>query len=72
MVKWTKMKVLVKYVCVNSSSYVIHYCKLCLFVINVHSSILGSLLGFNIQFVFLMCVVYVLYFICNFVCCVSF
>ena len=35
-----------------------------------YTSTLGSLLSLNTRFVFLMCVVYVLYCICNFVCCV--
>ena len=41
---------------------------MCQIFINVDSSTLGSLLGLNTHFTFLMCVVYVLYYICNVVC----
>jgi hypothetical protein len=54
--------------CVYNS--VIHCCIVCQIVINGDSLTLGSLLSRNTHFVFLMCVVYVLYCICNFVCCV--
>ena len=51
--------------CIFSNSY---YCIVCLIVINADPSTLGSLLDLNTHFVFLMCVVYVIYCICNFVC----
>jgi hypothetical protein len=38
----------------------------------MHSPSLGSLLRLNIHFVFLMCVVYVRYCVCNFMCFVLF
>ena len=53
-------------------NYAILYCIVCQIVINADSSTLGSLLGLNTHFVFLMCVLYALYCICNFVCCVLF
>ena len=48
------------------------YFIVCHFVINADSSTVGSLLGLNTHFVFLKCVVYALYCICNFLCCVLF
>ena len=71
-VKWSGVKVLVKCVCSSSWSYVTHYYIVCQTVINADSSTLGSFLGLNAHFVFLMFVVYVLYCICHFVCCILF
>ena len=48
------------------------YCIVRLIVINADSFSLGSLVRLNTHFVFLVCVVYMLYYICNFVCCVLF
>ena len=56
--------------CNISRSCVIHYCTICQIVINADLSTLGSLLGLNTHFVFLMCVVYVLYCIRYFVLCI--
>ena len=64
-VKWREVKVLVKCVCSIPCSYVCN--SLCQIVITADSSTLGSLLGLNTRFLFLMCVVYVLYCFCNFV-----
>ena len=52
--------------------YVIHLLIICQIVVTAESYTLGSLLGLNNNFTFLMCVVCVLYCICNFVCCVLF
>jgi hypothetical protein len=45
---------------------------ICQIVINADSDTLGSVLRLNTHFVFLMCAVYMLYFICHFVCFVLF
>ena len=57
-----------KCVCNTSYSYLIHHCIICQIVINADLSTVGSLLGLNTHFEFLLCVVYMLYGICNFVC----
>ena len=71
-VKWSEVKVLVKCMCNSSWNCVIHYSIVCLIVINADWPTLVSFLGLNTHFVFIVCVVYVFFCICNFVCCVLF